>query len=183
MCLEFSTERGKRFIELLQSITRQWSQYARIYSCYCKFWRIGSAVRDHVNLQTFPITNVRVTKTTRGFSSLNALFIYIIKHAILCLLQEQGAPTKPTQSSTSPLRSEHLNRGDKCNKCTLRLCYCKLYNPEFDANLQFIFCCLRIFSTHYSTCERPVAPVAQRYHVTSDTLGREFDPGKRDFSH
>ena len=26
-----------------------------------------------------------------------------------------------------------------------------------------------------------VAPVAQRYHVTSDTLGREFDPGKRDF--
>ena len=30
---------------------------------------------------------------------------------------------------------------------------------------------------------RPVAPVAQRYHVTSDTLGHEFDPGKRDFSH
>ena len=29
----------------------------------------------------------------------------------------------------------------------------------------------------------PVAPVAQRYHVTSDTLGREFDPGKRDFSY
>ena len=29
----------------------------------------------------------------------------------------------------------------------------------------------------------PVAPVAQRYHVTSDTLGREFDPVKRDFSH
>ena len=28
-----------------------------------------------------------------------------------------------------------------------------------------------------------VAPVAQRYYVTSDTLGREFDPGKRDFSH
>ena len=26
-------------------------------------------------------------------------------------------------------------------------------------------------------------PVAQRYHVTSDTWGREFDPGKRDFSH
>ena len=23
-----------------------------------------------------------------------------------------------------------------------------------------------------------IAPVAQRYHVTSDTLGREFDPGK-----
>ena len=32
-------------------------------------------------------------------------------------------------------------------------------------------------------CLGPVAPVAQRYHVTSDTLGREFDPGKRDFSH
>ena len=30
---------------------------------------------------------------------------------------------------------------------------------------------------------KPVAPVAQRYHVTSDTLGRDFDPGKRDFSH
>ena len=29
----------------------------------------------------------------------------------------------------------------------------------------------------------PVAPVAQRYHVTSDTLGREFDSGKRYFSH
>ena len=29
----------------------------------------------------------------------------------------------------------------------------------------------------------PVAPVAQRYHVTSDTLGREFDPGNRDVSH
>ena len=29
----------------------------------------------------------------------------------------------------------------------------------------------------------PVPPVAQRYHLTSDTLGREFDPGKRDFSH
>ena len=28
---------------------------------------------------------------------------------------------------------------------------------------------------------QPVASVAQRYHVTSDTLGREFDPGKRDF--
>ena len=26
-------------------------------------------------------------------------------------------------------------------------------------------------------------PVAQRYLVTLDTLGREFDPGKRDFSH
>ena len=33
------------------------------------------------------------------------------------------------------------------------------------------------------TVVQPVAPVAQRYHVTSDTLGREFDPGKRDFSH
>ena len=25
--------------------------------------------------------------------------------------------------------------------------------------------------------------VAQGYHVTSETLGHEFDPGKRDFSH
>ena len=31
--------------------------------------------------------------------------------------------------------------------------------------------------------QQPVAPAAQRYHVTSDTLGREFNPGKRDFSH
>ena len=37
---------------------------------------------------------------------------------------------------------------------------------------------------HLSTSDeefRHVAPVAQRYHVTSDTLGREFDPDKRDF--
>ena len=34
-----------------------------------------------------------------------------------------------------------------------------------------------------SVYHKPVAPVAQRYLVTSDTLGREFDPGKRDFSH
>ena len=27
------------------------------------------------------------------------------------------------------------------------------------------------------------SPRQLRYHVTSDTLGREFDPGKRDFSH
>ena len=33
------------------------------------------------------------------------------------------------------------------------------------------------------TIYMPVATVAQRYHVTSDTLGREVDPGKRDFSH
>ena len=30
---------------------------------------------------------------------------------------------------------------------------------------------------------QPVTPVAQRYHVTSDTLRREFDPGEHDFSH
>ena len=34
-----------------------------------------------------------------------------------------------------------------------------------------------------NTINMIVAPVAQRYHVTSDTLGREFDPDKRDFSH
>ena len=39
------------------------------------------------------------------------------------------------------------------------------------------------FSREKSRHATPVAPVAQRYHVTSDTLGREFDPGKRDFSH
>ena len=50
-------------------------------------------------------------------------------------------------------------------------------------------CCCSCFS--HSACigcqpektTLQVAPVAQRYHVTSDTLGREFDPGKRDFSH
>ena len=31
--------------------------------------------------------------------------------------------------------------------------------------------------------KKPVSPVAQRYLVTLDTLGREFDLGKRDFSH
>ena len=31
--------------------------------------------------------------------------------------------------------------------------------------------------------QRIHAPVAQRYHITSDTLGCEFDPGKPDFSH
>ena len=36
---------------------------------------------------------------------------------------------------------------------------------------------------HLFILNRLVAPVAQRYHVTSDTLGCEFDPGKRDFSH
>ena len=36
---------------------------------------------------------------------------------------------------------------------------------------------------NFPSPKEPVAPVAQRYHVTSDTLGREFDPGKRDFSH
>ena len=30
---------------------------------------------------------------------------------------------------------------------------------------------------HFYANRGPVAPVAQRYHVTSDTLGREFDPG------
>ena len=39
-----------------------------------------------------------------------------------------------------------------------------------------------IRDAYFTAVETPVAPVAQRYHVTSDTLGREFDPGKRDFS-
>ena len=42
------------------------------------------------------------------------------------------------------------------------------------------YCCFRLTSGASTVL---VAPVAQRYHVTSDTLGREFDPGKRDFSH
>ena len=40
-----------------------------------------------------------------------------------------------------------------------------------------------VLATEETTVVQPVAPVAQRYRVTSDTLGREFDPGKRDFSH
>ena len=50
-----------------------------------------------------------------------------------------------------------------------------------------IFREFRSFATHLNPrsffVRTSVAPVAQRYHVTSDTLGREFDPGKRDFSH
>ena len=38
------------------------------------------------------------------------------------------------------------------------------------------------FETTLARLSRPVAPVAQRY-PSSDTLGREFDTGKRDFSH
>ena len=40
-----------------------------------------------------------------------------------------------------------------------------------------------ILRGNFGITKMPVAPVAQRYHVTSDTLGREFDSGKRDFSH
>ena len=50
--------------------------------------------------------------------------------------------------------------------------YTELHSPRRSKNET------EIFVTY-----KPVAPVAQRYHVTSDTLGREFDPGKRDFSH
>ena len=53
------------------------------------------------------------------------------------------------------------------------LCVFFLWPPS---HLQFLFWTLfPLYCSH--------APVAQRYHVTSDTLGREFDPGKRDFSH
>ena len=40
-----------------------------------------------------------------------------------------------------------------------------------------------LVATRKKLLHTPVAPVAQRYHVTSDTLGREFDPGKRDLPH
>ena len=45
------------------------------------------------------------------------------------------------------------------------------------------YCSYPAVYTPYICLCMPVAPVAQRYHVTSDTLGREFDPGKQDFSH
>ena len=44
-------------------------------------------------------------------------------------------------------------------------------------------CAVIHYAIQYINKYKPVAPVAQRYHVTSDTLGREFDPRKRDFSH
>ena len=52
---------------------------------------------------------------------------------------------------------------------------------RFECVLCFIkvVCCVTLSAGTFN----PVAPVAQRYHVTSDTLGHEFDPGKRDFSH
>ena len=41
-----------------------------------------------------------------------------------------------------------------------------------------------VIHRHYSNnTQYNIFPVAQRCLVTSDTLGREFDPGKRDFSH
>ena len=43
---------------------------------------------------------------------------------------------------------------------------------------------INMISSHlnvFAPVAQPVVAVAQRYRVTSDTLGREFDPGKRDF--
>ena len=48
---------------------------------------------------------------------------------------------------------------------------------------KFRFALFWYFLKKNLNASRPVAPVTQRYHVTSDTLEREFDPGKRDFSH
>ena len=61
----------------------------------------------------------------------------------------------------------------------------------YTAPLKRVLTSIQYPSLSYSSRQRnefpwsltPVAPVAQRYHVTSDTLGHEFDPGKRDFSH
>ena len=79
-----------------------------------------------------------------------------------------------------------------CECIHLTLSACSLYRYSVD---------IRILHGHVCTCNgtkqikikcaccrcnhaiHMVDPVAQRYHVTSDTLGREFDPGKRDFSH
>ena len=41
----------------------------------------------------------------------------------------------------------------------------------------------RVLQTMHRSRYYKFAPVAQGYHVTSDALGRQFDPGKRDFSH
>ena len=61
--------------------------------------------------------------------------------------------------------------GDYC-KCTVQ----RWASPRRDTVDPMLLPSGNPFNCH-------VAPVAQRYHVTSDTLGREFDPGKRDFSH
>ena len=46
-----------------------------------------------------------------------------------------------------------------------------------------LYTAIRTFLFSLQALNQNLAPVAQRYHVTSDTLGREFDLGKRDFSH
>ena len=58
-----------------------------------------------------------------------------------------------------------------------------LYFLDYEDNLHHGPLCSRfnVIVRSYLFCLN--APVAQRYHVTSDTLGREFDRGKRDFSH
>ena len=88
------------------------------------------------------------------------------------------------------------SRGDNCHaKAYLVSSHC--YIPSSVAvnylktELTYLSSQIPGVSIHQSTIiarvmsafSMPVAPVAQRYHVTSDTLGREFDPGKRDFSH
>ena len=65
--------------------------------------------------------------------------------------------------------------------CYAMLCYARVFlgGGGSDGEGVLVFRCAPLSSV----LSVPVAPVAQRYHVTSDTLGREFDPGKRDFSH
>ena len=53
----------------------------------------------------------------------------------------------------------------------------RVWFMTLSASLRIVVVCFSLLSCI------PVALVAQRYHVTSDTLGREFDPGKQDFSH
>ena len=58
-----------------------------------------------------------------------------------------------------------------------------VYNIGYSGENSFVVYSYHSGYVFFIILYKPVAPVAQRYNVTSDTLGREFDPGKRVFSH
>ena len=82
-----------------------------------------------------------------------------------------------------------FEEGQKGKSWMCYLLYYKTYVRDQDYSNMIIVLRYNITTVIYELYRRPrnttgpVAPVAQRYHVTSDTLEREFDPGKRDFSH
>ena len=63
-------------------------------------------------------------------------------------------------------------------------CVCDHGYERSDLCAEIIIIIIILYNTiNRHAWPKSLVPVAQRYHVTSDTLGREFDPGKRDFSH